>query len=173
LRFRLPPTAVPEKSVASYEREFLSVTIPKVPVSCNDSQEKNDDEDSTTFADDPKNGLDDHSDAEFEGETEEERMQREVLEDLESFGSPRRVRSSPRRSSSSPSSPSPIPSKGFESDVDLEKLQYEVLEDLESFGSPSRRSASCTQSLNFQRTGSQDFFRSVGSWVGGFSVPVQ
>lgn len=159
----MPPTTVPEKSVASYEHEFLSVTIPKLLVPCNDDLEHQGKNDGDS-ADDAKNG----SDTEFEGETDEERMQREVLEDLESFGSPRRIRSSPRSS--------PSPRKSFESEVDLEKLQHEVLEDLESFGSPRRRSARCTQSLNFacqQRTGSQDFFRSVGSWVGGFTVSVQ
>jgi HSP20 family molecular chaperone IbpA len=136
-RFRLPSTTVPEKAVASYEHDHLSVMIPKVVVSCND------------------NDLD-------SDETEEARMQRELLEDLESFGSPRRVRpSSPRSSSTSPRK---------QDSEDMEKLQHEVLEDLESFGSPRQRrnSVSCTQSSN-----NPDFFRSVGFWVGGFSVPVQ
>jgi hypothetical protein len=165
-RFRLPPATVPEKSVATYDREILSVTIPKDLVSCNDnpsSQEKGDGEGSVS----------DHSGIDLEGETEEERMQREVLEDLESFGSPRRIRS-PLRSSPSPRAPSRGAS---ESEIDLEKLQHEVLEDLECFGSPRRRSASCTQALSFagqKRAGPhQEFFRSVGSWVGGFSVYVQ
>jgi len=110
--------------------------IPKIVISCNN----NDDLD--------------------EKETEEARMQRELLEDLESFGSPRRVRSSPRTS----------PRKGSPETEDMEKLQHEVLEDMESFGSPRQRknSISWTQSSN-----NPDFFRSVGFWVGGFSVPVQ
>ena len=156
----MPPTTVPEKSAATYDHEMLYVTIPKVSVSCNDNldiQEKS------------------NGESDVEGETEEERMQREVLEDLESFGSPRRVRSASR--STSPSASKTVARKSFESEIDQEKLQREVLEDLECFGSPRRRSASCTQSVSFnghERPGShQDFFRSVGSWVGGFTVHVQ
>ncbi|KAG0630097.1 hypothetical protein M758_1G153700 [Ceratodon purpureus] len=166
-RFRLPPTTVPEKSAATYSYGILSVTIPKTLVPCNDNldmQEKSDGEHS----------LNDHSGTDLEGETEEERMQREVLEDLESFGSPRRARSPSRSSSASPRA---LSRKDSESEIDQEKLQQAVLEDLECFGSPRRRSASCPQALNFaeqQRAGPhQDFFRSVGSWVGGFSVYVQ
>lgn len=170
-RFRLPPATVPEKSVATYDLEILSVTTPKDLVSCNDNpsiQEKGDGEGGS---------MSDHSGIDLEGETEEERMQREVLEDLESFGSPRRIRSPLRSSSGSPSPRAPSRAAASESEIDLEKLQHEVLEDLECFGSPRRRSASCTQALSFagqQRAGShQDFLRSVGSWVGGFSVYVQ
>jgi HSP20 family molecular chaperone IbpA len=178
-RFRLPSTTLPEKSAASYDRGTLSVTIPKVLVPCSEDRNRvNSNENSdTSLSHDADESVKvvqetqpfhDHLDTEMDKfETDEERMQREVLEDLESFGSPRRARYSPCTSRSS----IPQPAKSY---TDPEKIQ-EVLDDLECFGSPRRsRSVSCTQSFAQQSRGAhQDFFRSVGSWVGGFSVYVQ
>ncbi|XP_024366643.1 uncharacterized protein [Physcomitrium patens] len=178
-RFRLPPTTLPEKSAASYDRGTLSVTIPKVLVPCSEDRngENGNGNSDTSLSHDADESakvvqetqpFHDHLDTAMDQfETDEEKMQREVLEDLESFGSPRRARYSPCTSRSS----IPQPAKSY---TDPEKIQ-EVLDDLECFGSPRRRrSVSCTQSFAQQSGGAhQDFFRSVGSWVGGFSVYVQ
>ena len=94
-------------------------------------------------------------------------------EDLErKIWKSKEVRSASR--STSPNACKAVARRSFESAIDQEKLQPEVLEDLVCFRSPRRRCARCTQSLSFnghERPGShEDFFRSVGSWVGGFTV---
>jgi len=173
-RFRLPPTTLPEKSFARYDHGTLFITIPKVFVSCQeipDVKENGSTHSDTSLCEAPceNNSFQGLSSAELgQLETDEERMQREVLEDLESFGSPRRARLSPRASNRS-FSPQPVMSHS-----DLEKTK-EALEDLECFGSPRRiRSASCTQSFASHSIGPhQEFFRSVGSLAGRLSVYVQ
>lgn len=88
----------PGGSTARYENEVLSVTIPKISVDCkgvSNITKKNDgDWNISSLPQDIFNRIGDNlSDGSVDPfETEEERIQREVLEDLESFGSPRRTR---------------------------------------------------------------------------------
>jgi hypothetical protein len=118
-RFRLPASTIPEATVARYKNELLEVTIPKNPVSCATAAEDevfkrdNDTENDPSFKD--KDGPEtDEADTrqaanmDFSSSTEEYesttnghepldiegelQWQRDLFEDLESFGSPRRVR---------------------------------------------------------------------------------
>jgi HSP20 family molecular chaperone IbpA len=111
-RFRLPASTIPEATVARYKNEVLEVTIPKNPVSCATAAEDevfkrdNDTENDPSFKD--KDGPEtDEADTrqaanmdssssteEYEStrNSHELQWQRDLFEDLESFGSPRRVR---------------------------------------------------------------------------------
>lgn len=97
-RFRLPATMDPKGSIARYENEVLSVAIPKISVACKGvsyiSNKNDGDWKISSLPQDVINPIGDNlSDGSVDlFETEEERIQREVLEDLESFGSPRRIR---------------------------------------------------------------------------------
>lgn len=87
----------PGGSVARYENDVLSVTIPKISVACKGVSyitKKNDGDWNISSLPQDINRIGDNlSDGSADVfETEEERIQREVLEDLESFGSPRRIR---------------------------------------------------------------------------------
>ncbi|CAM6047364.1 unnamed protein product [Sphagnum compactum] len=118
-RFRLPASTIPEATVARYKNEVLEVTIPKNPVSCATAAEDevfkrdNDTENDPSFKDKDGPETDEadtrqaanmdssssteeyestrnaHEPLDIEGELQ---WQRDLFEDLESFGSPRRVR---------------------------------------------------------------------------------
>lgn len=158
-RFRLPPSTIPEGSVAIFQQEVLSVTIPKVSISCReewgvvDGDNDGDSdisiqEDILSFA----NGL-------SSDETKEVRFDRDAQDDLECFGSPRNSRGVNCSSTDH---------KCDEFETEEQRIQREVIEDIESFGSPRRcRCAEEAAPMANQHAGSQDFFQSFGSWVGG------
>lgn len=159
-RFRLPPSTIPEGSVAIFQQEVLSVTIPKVSISCREEwgvvDGDNDEDFDISIQEDVRsfaNGL-------SNDETKEVRFDRDAQDDLVRFGSPRNSRGGVNRSSTD--------HKCDKFETEEQRIQREVIEDIESFGSPRRRRcAEEAATMANQCAGSQDFFQSFGSWVGG------
>lgn len=163
-RFRLPPSTIPEGSVAIFQQEVLSVTIPKVSISCREEwgvvDGDNDEDCDISIQEDLRSFANGSS----SDETKEVRFDREVQDDLESFGS---SRGGVYNSSTD--------HKFDEFETEEQRTQREVIEDIESFGSPRRRRcAEEAAAIANRRAGSQDVFQSFGSWVGGgFALFVQ
>lgn len=139
-RFRLPSTARPEGSVASYKNAILSVTIPMSPGCCEEEENTGEDDGDPDIL---LHGEESVQEVELNGDLDTKNQCTEFSDCEDS-----------------------------EAESDEEKIQRELLDDLDSFSSPRRTTyrAGCAQSATDEDTGSQDFFRSLGSWVHGFAI---